>query len=99
MGKVQVTFDVCGAEVDCPLGVPMLAVWRVSDGDVQRYFLGATTGRQFWARPVHSAPEGPLKPERAEALSAVAGDQLYQILLWMVGLQPELLDVLDGWRT
>lgn len=96
MEKVQVTFGVSGPETVRLVRVPLVAVWMTRADDVQRLLLASGDGNAMRALCIWEGPYGALANDRADVVSAMAGDALYERILAHVGIQPALLTVPDA---
>lgn len=93
MEKVQVTMAVSGDEKVRKLRVPIVALWIVREGDVQRLIAGVGDGNAMTARYLWEGPPGPLTAERGDAVCAVLADLAYERLYAHIGLQGTLPSV------
>lgn len=96
MEKVQVTFAVSGPETTRLVRVPLVACWMTREGDVQRLLVASGNGNEMRALCIWEGPYGAISSERADSVSVIIGDALYERLMAFIGIQPALLTVPDA---
>lgn len=95
MDKAQVTFAISAPIEEEPVPTPVLTLLLGSGGGVQTLTVLRGLGQHQFVCKQLRAPYGPLKGATADAWCALVGEEVYFLLLNLIGVQQDL-PIIDG---
>jgi hypothetical protein len=91
--QVQIRIAAIGPQGMSPLGECIAAVFRASGSDAQRLTILVRDADGLRYRRMLDAPPGHLRASTANLWASYVSDDLYDVLLRLVGVQGELEDM------